>query len=40
MSDEKTRHDVRDALLNYLDTDTIWYVSPLRTDLSPTYHFE
>ncbi|KAL4265931.1 ATP12 family protein [Pleurotus pulmonarius] len=25
MSDEKTRHDVRDALLNYLDTDTICF---------------
>lgn len=25
MRDEETRSEVRDALLNYLDTDTVWY---------------
>jgi len=30
MRDESTRAQVREALLKYLDTDTIWYV--------PTYH--
>ncbi|KAG9226434.1 hypothetical protein CCMSSC00406_0003313 [Pleurotus cornucopiae] len=40
MSDEKTRHDVRDALLNYLDTDTICFHQeepPLLAELQSTH---
>lgn len=34
MNEIATRDDVRNALFNYLDTDTIWYGTPLLTNLT------
>lgn len=37
MHDESTRARVRDALLKYLDTDTIWYASILWRDFNQCF---
>jgi hypothetical protein len=33
MKDDTTRAEVREALLKYLDTDTIWSVLPISLDI-------